>query len=206
MLLLLHALPGIGEKRLAALLHEIRRSGLSAGGILELSADELICRLGLKAETADYLYSHRGALIAAAAEAGRTLREFPLTVLSIDSATYPGRLVRNDPAPPPVLYLLGNAGLLSERDPTQFTFTIAVSNAASPDTLASLDALASEICDCGGIPITGHDRSPYQRMALAAQRHGRPTIYVSIGRRLPELESGMPPLPGSGIWPFRRSA
>jgi predicted Rossmann fold nucleotide-binding protein DprA/Smf involved in DNA uptake len=175
---MLHALPGVGEKTLAALLREIRRSGLSAGEILALTPDETIQRLGLKPETADHLYTHRRALVEAAAETARALREFPLTVLALDSATYPDRLTRNEPSPPPVLYLLGNAALLSDRSEAGFTFTIAVSNGADQAALSRLDSLASKLCAFGGIPVTGHDRAPYQRMALAAQRGGLPTVYV----------------------------
>ena len=60
----------------------------------------------------------------------------------------------------------------------RFTFSIAVSNGASAESLARLDQLATELSAAGGVPVTGHDRTPYKRMALAAQRLNRPTIYV----------------------------
>jgi hypothetical protein len=60
----------------------------------------------------------------------------------------------------------------------RFTFTIAVSNDAPPETLARQDELADALIELGGVPVTGHDRLPYQRLALAAQRRNRPTLYV----------------------------
>ena len=55
---------------------------------------------------------------------------------------------------------------------------MAVSNGAGSETLDQLDRLASGLSDAGGVPVTGHDRAPYQRLALAAQRRNNPTIYV----------------------------
>ena len=59
-----------------------------------------------------------------------------------------------------------------------FIFSIAVSNGASPDVLARQDSIAEDLVRRGCVPVTGHDRAAYKRLALAAQRQNRPTIYV----------------------------
>jgi hypothetical protein len=59
-----------------------------------------------------------------------------------------------------------------------FTFSIAVSNGAAPGILAQQDSIAEELVRRGCVPVTGHDRTAYKRLALAAQRQNRPTIYV----------------------------
>lgn len=59
-----------------------------------------------------------------------------------------------------------------------FLFSIAVSNGASSATLAQQDQIAEKLVACGCVPVTGHDRPAYKRLALAAQRLNRPTIYV----------------------------
>ncbi|HLJ53629.1 MAG TPA: hypothetical protein VKT77_01245 [Chthonomonadaceae bacterium] len=179
LLLLLHSAPHVGEKALARLLRLTAQQRLTPDMFLRMTESEWQAEYELHPDAAAALAGRREALIAQGAELARTLRAFDVQLLSAESATYPGRLIRNDDAPPPLLYARGSLALLDHHyGGERFTFTIAVSNGAAPATLVQLDALASDLSAAGGVPVTGHDRAPYQRLALAAQRHARPTIYV----------------------------
>jgi predicted Rossmann fold nucleotide-binding protein DprA/Smf involved in DNA uptake len=179
--LLLHSVPQIGEKSLARLLRLNAQNRLTPETCLSLSAGEWRNRYDLDARAADYLSEHREELRTQSAELARVLRAHRLQLLTLESAAYPARLERCDDAPPPILYALGNLALLGEKNTgaeRRFTFTIAVSNGTSPATLNRQDAIASELIEAGGVPVTGHDRAPYKRLALSAQRRNRPILYV----------------------------
>jgi predicted Rossmann fold nucleotide-binding protein DprA/Smf involved in DNA uptake len=180
-ILLLHSVPQIGEKSLARLLRLNAQNRLTPETFLSLSVEEWRSRYDLDARAAVYLSEHQAALRAQSAELARVLRAHRLQLLTLESAAYPARLERFDDAPPPVLYALGNLALLKEKNAaaeTRFTFTIAVSNGMSPATLNLQDAIASELIEAGGVPVTGHDRAPYKRLALSAQRRNRPILYL----------------------------
>ncbi len=179
LLLLLHSLPHVGEKALARLLRLAAQQRLTPEMFLSMSSSEWQTRCDLHPDTTRALETERDALIARSAEMARSMRMHHVQLLSVESATYPSRLVRNDDAPPPLIYAIGSLALLdwtytSER----FTFTLAVSNGNAPSSLDHLDRLATELSAVGGVPVTGHDRAPYQRLALAAQRRNCPTVYV----------------------------
>lgn len=59
-----------------------------------------------------------------------------------------------------------------------FLFSVAVSNGATAAVLTRQDEIAEKLVACGCVPVTGHDRPAYKRLALSAQRLNRPTIYV----------------------------
>lgn len=176
--LLLHNVPQIGEKTLAHLLRLASQSRLKPEDIFTLSAAEWQRLYDVRPDAAEYLTANRDSLIAQSLELARAVRGHPLHVLTPESAAYPGRLERHDDAPPPILYCLGRLALLDAPPAGGFTFTIAVSNGAGAPTLDRQDTIAGELVRAGGIPVTGHDRAPYQRLALAAQRQDRPVIYV----------------------------
>lgn len=176
--LLLHSVPHLGEKSLAALLRRLAHRRPSPHAFLDLASDDLIRDYELPARVAEYLHDHRAALLAKSAELLRAVRLHPLQLLSTESAGYPDRLVQFDPDPPPLLYALGNANLIDPPVPTRFTFTLAVSNGAAPAVLNRLDEIATGLVEAGGTPVTGHDRAAYKRLALAAQRRNRSTLYV----------------------------
>lgn len=178
-LLLLHSVPHLGEKALARLLRLTAQQRLAPAALLAMTSAQLQAECELHPDAAEALTTQRDALIARSAELARTLRTFEVDLLSAESATYPARLIRNEEVPPPLLYALGKLALLDWSYTAElFTFTIAASNGADAATLDRLDRLASELSSAGGIPVTGHDRAPYQRLALAAQRRNNPTIYV----------------------------
>ncbi|HLK55428.1 MAG TPA: hypothetical protein VKU00_02625 [Chthonomonadaceae bacterium] len=181
LLLLLHSVPQIGEKTLARLLRLLAQQRTTPDAFLALPEQDLCTRYDLDARVAAYLLEKRDALKAQSAELARVIRAHPLHLLTLESATYPARLEHNDDAPPPILYALGNAALLSAPQPppeARFTFTVAISNGATPAILARQDEIATALVAAGGVPVTGHDRSPFKRLALAAQRRNRPILYV----------------------------
>jgi hypothetical protein len=177
-LLLLHSVPHLGEKSLAGLLRLLSQRRPTPRAFLDLTADALIRDYELPVRVAEYLHDHRAALLAKSAELLRAVRLHPLQILSTESAGYPARLERFDAAPPPVLYALGRADLIDPPLPTRFTFTIAVSNGATPAVCNRQDEIAVGLVDAGGVPVTGHDRTAYKRLALAAQRRNRSVLYV----------------------------
>lgn len=175
--LLLHSVPHLGEKTLTRLLRASALHRVAPEEWLALSKETWQERYGLDPRAAEFLTSHREALLAHSAELARTLRAHRVQTLTCDSLTYPARVERFDDAPPPVLYALGCLGLL-EPAPTRFTFTTALSNGASAEALETQDRIATALAAAGGIVVTGHDRPPYQRLALAAQRQGLSVIYL----------------------------
>ncbi len=176
-LLLLQSLPHVGEKTLTEILRRMARERLSPDAYLALGMAGWQTRFGLDERAALALAEGLPGLLEWSAEASRLLRAHRLELLSLASATYPERLSAHGDPPPPLLFALGALSML-KREPGSFTFTLACSNGAPAAALRTLDELASELSGEGGIPVTGHDRSAYQRAALAAQRLNRPTIYV----------------------------
>ena len=177
-LLLLHSVPHLGEKSLALLLRRLAQRRLGPQAFLDLTPDDLVRDYELPVRAAEHLHDHCSALLAKSAELLRAVRLHPLQLLSTESAGYPARLVQFDPAPPPLLYALGQLGLIEPPLPTRFTFTIAVSNGAPSAVLNRQDEIATGLVEAGGVPVTGHDRAAYKRLALAAQRRNRSVLYV----------------------------
>ena len=180
--LLLHAVPHLGEKAITRLLSGSAQRRLTPELFLELPARTLQDEFELDQRSVSYLLENRAALLEESAAKARTMRAFPLHLIAATGATYPARLVQYSEAPPPLLYTLGNLKLLEPystiKSARRYTFTIAVSRSAGSDTLAALDETATQLAILGGTPVTGHDRPEYQRLALAAQRRGLPSLYV----------------------------
>lgn len=175
--LLLQSVPHLGEKTLTRLLRANALHRVAPEECLSLSAEAWRERYDLDPRAAEHLATHRQELLAYSAELARTLRAHQVHVLTCDSLTYPDRIERYDDAPPPVLYALGRLDLL-EASPERFTFTTALSNGASAEALATQDRTAAALAAAGGVVATGHDRPPYQRLALSAQRQGLPVVYL----------------------------
>ncbi len=180
--LLLHSVPHIGEKALIRILGAIAQRRLTPDLFLNLPAQTLLNEFELDSRSVSYLLDNRAALLDQSAIIARTLRAYPLQLVSTSDATYPNRLVLYSDVAPPLIYTLGNPGLLDpysiDKPVRHFTFTIAVSRSAGPGTLAMLDETATQLAILGGTPVTGHDRGEYQRLALAAQRRNLPSLYV----------------------------
>ena len=201
-LLLLHSVPHIGEKAIARLLRLTTQNRFSLDKLLTLEASELCTRYEISQESAAYLANNCVSLLQSSEDLARTLRQFSVQVRSIEDSGYPPLLDRFEDAPPPVLYLLGNSSLIFPsshemiarlNEPisaetasvyqvapssSHFTYTIAVSNGADVKTMTQLETISNVQLQKGGVPVTGHDRSPYQRLALTAQRRNLSTIYL----------------------------
>lgn len=179
-MLLLHQLPQLGEKSLLRILSLIRQQMLAPDNLLQFSVQDWVNRCEMPLPSAEYLCINREKLILRSAQDLMDIGRIPLHVLSIESLTYPKRLQKNAELPPPILYCAGRVSLLSETIPEDgsFTFTIAVSNGAEQNRLADQDMIAESLILQGGVVVTGHDRLPYQRLALSAQRLNRPAVYV----------------------------
>lgn len=178
--LLLHSIPHLGEKTLTRLLHHNAQQRLTPEACLALSPEEWHTRYDLDPRALTYLAENREALLAQSEALAQTARKVGIHVLTPQSLTYPDRLERFDDSPPPILYALGNLALLNRSvlNAPASTFSIALSNGATPATLTEQDRIAAETVERGGVPVTGHDRPAYKRLALVAQRQNRSTIYV----------------------------
>lgn len=176
-LLLLHHVPSLGEKGIVQLLHGMARTRVKPGQWLELSPQEWQHLYGLGGKVASYIAENRESLLRQSADVFRQLQRHSVEVLWHGGRAYPQRLVRYEELPPPILYVMGRRALLLPEE-GRFTFTVAVSNGATEEVLQQQDRVVADLIDLGGIPITGQDRLPYQRLALAAQRRDAPAVYV----------------------------
>lgn len=181
-LLLLHSVPHLGEKAILRLLHGNAQRRLTPDLFLGLPAAALQQEFDLDPRSAGYLIENRSALLEKSAADVHTMRSYPLNLVSSVDAAYPARLERCAEVPPPLLYTLGNLDLLEPSNKTEpgrrFTFTLAASRSCGAEALERLDEWATQLAIFGGVPVTGHDRAEYQRLALAAQRRNLPALYV----------------------------
>jgi len=179
--LYLHSVPQLGEKSLTRLFAVLAQQRLTPTQCLALTASEWKARFDLKASVANSLTENKSPLLVKSAELLKAFRVHPLYLITQSSAAYPAKLERYDETPPPILYALGNARLLELPQASQnalFTFTVAVSNDAVSSSLDRADEIANALIVAGGVPVTGHDRLPYQRLALCAQRLDKSILYV----------------------------
>lgn len=177
-LLLLHCVPYLGEKSLGRILRLQTLLRFTPEDCLALTPDQWVCMLQTDARVADWIADNRSALLERSAEQLRVIQTHGIYMLTAESAAYPRMLERFDDAPPPVLYALGSCALLEIATAGRFRFTVAVSNGASSESLARMEEIATALVQAGGIPVTGHDRTPYKRLALCAQRLNRPVLYL----------------------------
>lgn len=175
LILLLSSLPGLGEKKLAAILAKnalFRRSPTAFFALgSEILTEEYLLPTALAERITRVTTEERNAAQHLAKRLGRE----QVRVVTQQDATYPGRLLQSLDVPPPVLYLYGNSRLL---DPERSLYCVANSNDASEEILAACDRRAEEAIASGSIPVTGHNRLPYQRTALVACRRNAPICYV----------------------------
>lgn len=180
-ILFLHGIPHLGEKSLAHLLRLHSQRKIVPEVFCSQSASELQRQYDISSAASNHVANGSAMDTERASVTAKILRRRSIQVLTSQSATFPARLEAFDDAPPPVLYTMGNFAALNPAgsDPSpHFTFTCATSNRATAEMLASQDEIANALIDAGGVPVTGHDRTPYQRLALSAQRKNRPVCYV----------------------------
>ncbi len=176
LILLLHNLPGVGEQTLTHILTHREANELAPKEILAYTPKQWQETLKVSAKTTQHFFQNQEALLKKSQEQERTRRLNDIHLFDIGSAAYPSYLEAYDSFPPPVVYARGNLSLL---EPTVTKrFAILVSNNPTPAILQKLNEITEALCHAGGIVVTGHDRLPYKRAALAAQHVNRPILYV----------------------------
>lgn len=173
LILLLSSVPGIGEHTLARLLRRNAVLRRSPEELLALNPTSLMRDYELRQEVAERVAGLTASQRRHAEEMARQMHRTGVQVITFLDAAYPPRLLHRMKELPPVLYVFGNLNLLS-----QPLFAIANSNGASEEVLSYGDVVARVAIECGWIPITGHNRVPYQRPALVARRNSKPVCYV----------------------------
>jgi hypothetical protein len=184
LILVLQALPGVGDKTLTRALAQVARERMDVDKLLSRDAHSLAAHLDLPKESGDYLVGHRERLLTEAAEDARWLRRCGASILTQADAAYPSRLVETLEEPPAALFAYGQIGLLQRQ-----TFAVACSNKSSDESLTAVERAVDEKLESGKILITGHNRVEYQRPALVAKRVGAPVCYV-LDRGLLEAFGG----------------
>lgn len=175
-LLLLHSVPGIGDQTLSHILRYMVQQRLTPTDLLAFPARRWQRELQVSATACQHFFDNRETLVSQSLELERLRQKRNIHMLYQGSASYPELLDQNEDLPPVVIYARGNMGLLDET--RSFTFAVIASNKPTPHHLNRIDALVTELSQEGGTVVTGHDRLPYQRAALASHRKDRPIIYV----------------------------
>lgn len=176
LILLLHNLPGVGERSLARALSYVKENKLSPREILSFTPKQWREQLGVPEKSAALFFQQKEELLKRSREMEKTRRLHDVHLFEIGSAAYPLCLEARDDIPPPVIYARGNLSLLEPE--SGFRFAVLVSNRPSEAILQKLDEIVSALSGAGGVLVTGHDRPPYQKAAIAAHRLGRPILYV----------------------------
>lgn len=175
-LLLLHSIPDVGDRTLSHALRYLVQQRLSPADLLAFPARRWQRDLQLSESACNYLFENREALLQKSLELEKLRFKSQVHLLYQGSASYPELLDVNEEVPPALVYARGNLGLIDEN--RSFTFTVIASNKPTSHHLDRIDALVTDMANAGGTVVTGHDRLPYQRAALAAHRIDRPIIYV----------------------------
>ncbi len=175
--LLLHAVPRMGDRTISRVLRAALTRGFTADEFLNMNGEIWRNDFQLDNKSIEFLAANQHALPSLAFEQARLLRNLDVELITCQSATYPHRIEEFDDDMPPIFYTRGMLQLLSP-DVGSFTFTAAVSRGHNKNALERQEELVNSLIGAGGIPITGHDRPSYQRLALAAQRLGKPCLYV----------------------------
>ncbi len=199
--LMLRMVPQIGEKTLGRLLRTGLSQQISPEDFLSLPSAIWRSQFELDKRTVSILEAERTTLPGKALEMARFLRLSEVQLITCMSVSYPDRMERFDDSPPPMLMAKGDIRLFSPEDRNGFTFTVAISRGHSPFSLDKQEEVSNSLIAQGGIPVTGHDRIPYQRLALTAQRQNRPVLYL-LDRGLREVlgpEMDRPPFAAARI-------
>ncbi|MDE2125677.1 MAG: hypothetical protein KGJ62_03725 [Armatimonadetes bacterium] len=185
--LALQQLPDVGDQTISHVLRLMAQRGCAWDALCRVSPDDLVREWRLKPAAAARLVSGGEALDAAARALWRRLTLAGGRIVTCTDATWPDRIVRcYEESPPAALTLVGREALLAPSAADRFTFGVAVSSAvpgsstraAQAGTLQRCDEATSALARLGGVVVTGHNRLPYQRAALAAQRIRTPVVYV----------------------------
>ncbi|MEP6756578.1 MAG: DNA-processing protein DprA [Chthonomonadales bacterium] len=173
LLLILGEIPGMGRTGIGQFLHHHRITGRTNAEIFRLDQLTLCKEYRLSETQSERILAVTPELIASASKAANGLQGAGVGLLTSADLLYPARLTTCMSDPPPFLFVYGNLNVLS-----QPTMMAANSNNAPEQALfAADDAVANRVQDHRTL-ITGHNRMPYQRPALAAMRNGGQICFV----------------------------
>ncbi len=158
---------------MAQVLHQWARSRVSVDEFLSTPAEKLQREWGLSSRAATAL-TEPDAVWRRFGQMDALVRRHGVQVLTTQHRLYPLALEAFCEQPPPVLFAHGQMGLLQEG----WRFAVACSRGAPHLALETVDEIAQQAIGEGGIPVTGHNTPPYQRVALAAIRQERPSLTV----------------------------
>jgi predicted Rossmann fold nucleotide-binding protein DprA/Smf involved in DNA uptake len=168
--LLLSRVPGLGPKTLASVLPECcpESRALSAAELLPV-----LKKRRLPKRHIEFIAANMSALLSETEELAARLSEIGIGILTLWDADYPRGLKLYDDEPPPVLYAYGADDLLHEKK-----FAVINSNSPSARALELTTRISEMLIGEGLIPVTGHNRHPYQLVALTAKRLNSPVLIV----------------------------
>ncbi|GIV21011.1 MAG: hypothetical protein KatS3mg023_2762 [Armatimonadota bacterium] len=172
--LLLTCVPHLGERQIAQVLHQWARSRMSADEFLATPVERLQQEWGLSPQAAAALRESDPAWWKQFVEMDTLVRRYGVQVLTAQHRLYPLALESFCEFPPPVLFAQGQIGLLQHG----WRFAVACSRDAPHLALEAVDEITQQVIREGGIPVTGHNTPPYQRVALAAIRQEKPSVTV----------------------------
>ncbi len=173
LVLLLGGVSGVGDQALARILRRMAILRIGPDEFLATSPASLREEYRLPRGVGQAVAALSRAEVDAACALGRELRRHGVQVATVVDASYPRALAAALKDPPAALYFHGAPQLLGAR-----LFCVANSNGAPEMALAATDAVARAAIRCGMAPITGTNRTAYQRPALVARRLGAPVCYV----------------------------
>lgn len=168
--LLLAMTPGIGGRTVVRILARNDLLGRSPEAFLRLSPEAYREEYGLKAKPATAL-AGRFVTLDQIDGLEKRLDGLGVSLVTAADAHYPERVEQMDPDPPGVLFLYGNAKLLSAK-----TFSVLSSRNAAPEQLEEIERLTEAGVLNGEVLVSGHDRPEYQRSAVVPLRWGAPRI------------------------------
>ena len=169
-ILLLSRVPGLGPKTLAPILSKChsKEKLISLTDILPVLRD-----YGAAKRHIEFISENLSALLSESEELEARLSEVGIGIMTAWDAEYPRGLKLYDDDPPPALYTYGTGNLLHEKK-----FAVMNSNLPSARSLELTSRISEMLIGEGLVPVTGHNRHPYQLVALAAKRLDSPVVIV----------------------------
>jgi predicted Rossmann fold nucleotide-binding protein DprA/Smf involved in DNA uptake len=172
--LLLTCVPHLGERQIAQVLHRWRQSRVSVDEFLSTPPETLQREWGLSAQAAQALNEPNASWQKRFEQMDALVRRHKLEVLTAHHRLYPLAMEAFCEFAPPVLFAHGNLRLLQD----SWRFAVACSRSSPHLALEAVDEITQQAMREGGIPVTGHNTLPYQRVAIAAIRAEQPSVTV----------------------------
>jgi predicted Rossmann fold nucleotide-binding protein DprA/Smf involved in DNA uptake len=185
--LLLTCVPHLGERQIAQVLHRWAQSRVPVDEFLSMPPETLQQEWGLSAQAAQALTEPKPSWRKRFEQMDALARRHGVEVLTAQHRLYPLTLEAFCEFAPPVLFAHGNLRLLQDG----WRFAVACSRGAPHLALEAVDEITRQAMREGGIPVTGHNTIPYQRVAVTAIRAEQPSITVLDRGLLDALGEGL---------------